>query len=143
MPDSSVSNSAQCQSSIQNYNVLLSSTTLINVWSNTGSRIQCRALFDKTSQNSLIKKNCVERLNLSLYCITHRLVEMNGISAETCLNLTEFKFSPYFSNNFNSLKVFVVKQFITLISGWKGIIFCTIISSRIQSFIVSAPLIFY
>lgn len=83
VPDIYVYNSTQCHSCMQNYNVLLS-TAFINVKSSTGNVVQCRAFIDNASQ-FFFSKNCVEWLNLSFHSKNHRLLEINGIYAETFL----------------------------------------------------------
>lgn len=105
----SVSNSVQCPHNAQICNILLS-TALIKVKSKTGKLIQCRALIDNASQNSLISRECAERLQLPLQSTTHRLVGINGMLAETSLHLTEFSFYPHFSSESYSVEALVVKQ---------------------------------
>lgn len=98
VPETSVSNSVQCHSPIQNYNVLLS-TALNNIKSNTCNVIQCRTLIGNASQQSLISKNYIARLNWPVCSTNPMLVGKKGIFAKTYLNFTEFIFSPYFSHN--------------------------------------------
>lgn len=107
--DNNAPNNAHFHSSLHNYSVLLS-TALINLKSIRGNFIQCRALIDNASQNPLISKSSVERLNFTLGRTNQRLVGINGISAEACLNFTQCNFSPYLENNYNSLKDLVVNQ---------------------------------
>lgn len=104
-PEMLVSNSAQCLSS----NVLLS-TALINVKNRDGKVIQCRALIDNASQNSLITRECATRLDLPSRSTSHSLVGINCIMAETSLCRTEFYFTPHFSDDSHSVKAFVVER---------------------------------
>lgn len=108
----SVSHSVQSANENENFNVLLS-TALIDVRSPTGKIIRCRALIDNASQNSLISKKCATVLQLQLSGTSHRLVGINGISAETCLYSTTLEFSPYFVNQFQPLTALVVNRITT------------------------------
>ena len=105
----SVSHSIQCQSVESNYNTLLS-TAQTKVKSLSGKIIKCKALIDNASQNSLISRKIAEKLNLPLVSTSHKLVGINGVSAETYLNSTKLQFLPHFSNEYKVLNALVVSQ---------------------------------
>lgn len=65
----------------------------INVKSLSDQIIQCLTLIDNASQNLLTFRKLALKLNLSMGETNHRVAEINGISEETCLDITEFQFT--------------------------------------------------
>ncbi|GFX92980.1 integrase catalytic domain-containing protein [Trichonephila clavipes] len=78
---------------------VLLSTALINVKSKHGEQITCRALIDNASQNSMISKQCADRLKLSLKHTNNKLVGVKETFAETSLYSTNFEFYPCVSSD--------------------------------------------
>ena len=74
----SASHNVQYQSIDPNYNILLS-TVQIKVKLFSGKIIKCKTLIDNASQNSLISRHCIEKLNLPLVSTSPRLVGINGV----------------------------------------------------------------
>ena len=58
-------------------------------------------------------------LDLPLVKTNHRLVEINGINAETCLHSTEFQLAPYFADSFQSIKALVVGRVTTPLPNFR------------------------
>ncbi|GFV87781.1 DUF1758 domain-containing protein [Trichonephila clavipes] len=86
------------------------STALINVKSKHGEQITCRALIDNASQNSLISKQCADRLKLPLKHTNHKLVGVNETFAETSLYSTNFEFSSCVSSDKFQVKALLVSK---------------------------------
>lgn len=103
-PEISVSNSAQYQSYLQNYDFLLP-TALVNVNFSTVIVIMCQCCSKFLNLKKLRRKNKFA-------------VGTVDISAETSLNFTKFKFSPYFENNQNTLRSYVVNQVTTTLPNF-------------------------
>ncbi|GFS87042.1 integrase catalytic domain-containing protein [Trichonephila clavipes] len=95
--NSVVTVSNNCTQSAEGH--VLLSTALINVKSKHGEQITCRALIDNASQNSLISKQCADRLKLPLKHTNHKLVDVNETFAETSLYSTNFEFSSCVSSD--------------------------------------------
>ncbi|GFX98126.1 DUF1758 domain-containing protein [Trichonephila clavipes] len=95
--NSVVTVSNNCTQSVEGH--VLLSTALINVKSTHSEQITCRALIDNASQNSLISKQCADRLKLPLKHTNHKLVGVNETFAETSLYLTNFEFSSCVSSD--------------------------------------------
>ncbi|GFV77150.1 uncharacterized protein TNCV_1771621 [Trichonephila clavipes] len=95
--NSVVTVSNNCTQSAEGH--VLLSTALINVKSKHGEQITCRALIDNASQNSLISKQCADRLKLPLKHTNHKLVGVNETFAETSLYSTNFEFSSCVSSD--------------------------------------------
>ncbi|GFX84596.1 hypothetical protein TNCV_724041 [Trichonephila clavipes] len=94
---------------------VLLSTALINVNNNNnkskhGEQITCRALIDNASQNSLISKQCADRLKLPLKHTNHKLVGVNETFAETSLYSTNFEFSSCVSSDKFQVKALLVSK---------------------------------
>ncbi|GFW95012.1 integrase catalytic domain-containing protein [Trichonephila clavipes] len=89
---------------------VLLSTALINVKSKHGEQITCRALIDNASQNSLISKQCADRLKLPLKHTNHKLVGVNETFAETSLYSTNFEFSSCVSSDKFQVKALLVSK---------------------------------
>ncbi|GFW34715.1 DUF1758 domain-containing protein [Trichonephila clavipes] len=95
--NSVVTVSNNCTQSAEGH--VLLSTALIKVKSKHGEQITCRALIDNASQNSLISKQCADRLKLPLKHTNHKLVGVNETFAETSLYSTNFEFSSSVSSD--------------------------------------------
>ncbi|GFU27329.1 DUF1758 domain-containing protein [Trichonephila clavipes] len=89
---------------------VLLSTALINVKSKHGEQITCHALIDNASQNSLISKQCADRLKLPLKHTNHKLVGVNETFAETSLYSTNFEFSSCVSSDKFQVKALLVSK---------------------------------
>ncbi|GFX00822.1 hypothetical protein TNCV_4577891 [Trichonephila clavipes] len=85
-------------------------TALINVKSKHGEQITCHALIDNASQNSLISKQCADRLKLPLKHTNHKLVGVNETFAETSLYSTNFEFSSCVSSDKFQVKALLVSK---------------------------------
>ncbi|GFS89329.1 transposase [Trichonephila clavipes] len=105
--NSVVTVSNNCTQSAEGH--VLLSTALINVKSKHGEQITCRALIDNASQNSLISKQCADRLKLPLKHTNHKLVGVNETFAETSLYSTNFEFSCVSSDKFQVKALLVSK----------------------------------
>ncbi|GFV03719.1 DUF1758 domain-containing protein [Trichonephila clavipes] len=101
-----VSNS--CTQSAEGH--VLLSTALINVKSKHGQQITCRSLIDNASQNSLISRQCADRLKLPLKHTNHKLVGVNETFAETSLYSTNFEFSSCVSSDKCQVKALLVSK---------------------------------
>ncbi|GFU77920.1 DUF1758 domain-containing protein [Trichonephila clavipes] len=101
--------SNNCTQSAEGYELL--STALINVKSKHGQQITCHALIDNASKNSLISKQCADRLKLPLKHTNHKSVGVNETFAETSLYSTNFEFS---SCVFAALLVIPSKSFVSI-----------------------------
>ncbi|GFY09223.1 integrase catalytic domain-containing protein [Trichonephila clavipes] len=100
--NSVVTVSNNCRQSAEGH--VLLSTTLINAKSKHGEQITCRALIDNASQNSLISKQCADRLKLPLKHTNHKLVGANETFAETSLYSTNFELSScVYSDKFQDI----------------------------------------
>ncbi|GFX94505.1 uncharacterized protein TNCV_3087341 [Trichonephila clavipes] len=107
--NSVVTVSNNCTQSAEGHVML--STALINVKSKHGEQITCRALIDNASQNSLISKQCADRLKLPLKKHTnHKLVGVNETFAETSLYSTNFEFSSCVSSDKFQVKALLVSK---------------------------------
>ncbi|GFX11068.1 hypothetical protein TNCV_4502831 [Trichonephila clavipes] len=89
---------------------VLLSTALINIKSKHGQQITCRALMDNASQNSLISKQCADRLKLPLKHTNHKLVGVIKTFAETSLYSTNFEFSSRVSSDKFQVKALLVSK---------------------------------
>ncbi|GFY06137.1 integrase catalytic domain-containing protein [Trichonephila clavipes] len=105
--NSVVTVSNNCTQSAEGHVLLF--TALINVKSKHGEQITCRALIDNASQNSLISKQCADRLKLPLKHTNHKLVGVNETFAETSLYSTNFEFSCVSSDKFQVKALLVSK----------------------------------
>ncbi|GFU73503.1 DUF1758 domain-containing protein [Trichonephila clavipes] len=105
--NSVVTVSNNCTQSAEGH--VLLSTALINVRSKHGEQITCRALIVNASQNSLISKQCADRLKLPLKHTNHKLVDVNETFAKTSLYSTNFEFSCVFSDKFQVKALLVSK----------------------------------
>ncbi|GFY05183.1 hypothetical protein TNCV_2206291 [Trichonephila clavipes] len=85
-------------------------TALINVKSKQGQQITCRALIDNASQNSLISKQCANRLKLPLKHTNHKLVGVNETFADTSLYSTNFEFTSCVSSDKFQVKALLVSK---------------------------------
>ncbi|GFW66731.1 DUF1758 domain-containing protein [Trichonephila clavipes] len=106
--NSVVTVSNNCTQSAEGH--VLLSTALINVKSKHGEQITCRALIDNASQNSLISKQCADRLKLPLKHTNHKLVGVNETFAETSLYSTNFEFSSCVSSDNIQVKALLVSK---------------------------------
>ncbi|GFW26450.1 integrase catalytic domain-containing protein [Trichonephila clavipes] len=106
--NSVVTVSNNCTQSAEGH--VLLSTALINVKSKHGEQITCRALIDNASQNSLISKQCADRLKLPLKHTNHKLVGVNETFAETSLYSTNFEFSSCVSSDKIQVKALLVSK---------------------------------
>ncbi|GFX82167.1 DUF1758 domain-containing protein [Trichonephila clavipes] len=106
--NSVVTVSNNCTQSAEGH--VLLSTALINVKSKHGEQITCRALIDNASQNSLISKQCNDRLKLPLKHTNHKLVGVNETFAETSLYSTNFEFSSCVSSDKFQVKALLVSK---------------------------------
>ncbi|GFV93596.1 DUF1758 domain-containing protein [Trichonephila clavipes] len=106
--NSIVTVSNNCTQSAEGH--VLLSTALINVKSTHGEQITCRALIDNASQNSLISKQCADRLKLPLKHTNHKLVGVNETFAETSLYSTNFEFSSCVSSDKFQVKALLVSK---------------------------------
>ncbi|GFX58865.1 DUF1758 domain-containing protein [Trichonephila clavipes] len=106
--NSVVTVSNNCTQSAEGH--VLLSTALINVKSKHGEQIKCRALIDNASQNSLISKQCADRLKLPLKHTNHKLVGVNETFAETSLYSTNFEFSSCVSSDKFQVKALLVSK---------------------------------
>ncbi|GFS75873.1 DUF1758 domain-containing protein [Trichonephila clavipes] len=106
--NSVVTVSNNCTQSAEGH--VLLSTALINVKSKHGEQITCRALIDNASQNSLISKQCADRLKLPLKHTNHKLVGVNETFAETSLYSTNFEFSSCVSSDKFQVKALLVSK---------------------------------
>ncbi|GFW58402.1 DUF1758 domain-containing protein [Trichonephila clavipes] len=104
--NSVVTVSNNCTQSAEGH--VLLSTALINVKSKHGEQITCRALIDNASQNSLISKQCADRLKFPLKHTNHKLVGVNETFAETSLYSTNFEFSSCVSSDKFQVKALLV-----------------------------------
>ncbi|GFV49325.1 DUF1758 domain-containing protein [Trichonephila clavipes] len=100
--------SNNCTQSAEGHVML--STALINVKFKHGEQITCRALIDNASQNSLISKQCADRLKLPLKHTNHKLVVVNETFAETSLYSTNFEFSSCVSSDKFQVKALLVSK---------------------------------
>ncbi|GFV91655.1 integrase catalytic domain-containing protein [Trichonephila clavipes] len=106
--NSVVTVSNNCTQSAEGH--VLLSTALINVKSKHGEQITCRALIENASQNSLISKQCADRLKLPLKHTNHKLVGVNETFAETSLYSTNFEFSSCVSSDKFQVKALLVSK---------------------------------
>ncbi|GFV49753.1 DUF1758 domain-containing protein [Trichonephila clavipes] len=106
--NSVVTVSNNCTQSAEGH--VLLSTALINVKSKHGEQITCRALIDNASQNSLISKQCADRLKSPLKHTNHKLVDVNETFAETSLYSTNFEFSSCVSSDKFQVKALLVSK---------------------------------
>ncbi|GFT97534.1 retrovirus-related Pol polyprotein from transposon 17.6 [Trichonephila clavipes] len=106
--NSVVNVSNNCTQSAEGH--VLLSTALINVKSKHGEQKTCRALIDNASQNSLISKQCADRLKLPLKHTNHKLVGVNETFAETSLYSTNFEFSSCVSSDKFQVKALLVSK---------------------------------
>ncbi|GFX58021.1 hypothetical protein TNCV_4047791 [Trichonephila clavipes] len=106
--NSVVTVSNNCKQSAEGH--VLLSTALINVKSKHGEQVTCRALIDNASQNSLISKQCADRLKLPLKHTNHKLVGVNETFAETSLYSTNFEFSSCVSSDKFQVKALLVSK---------------------------------
>ncbi|GFW97603.1 uncharacterized protein TNCV_684731 [Trichonephila clavipes] len=106
--NSVVTVSNKCTQSAEGH--VLLSTALINVKSKHGEQITCCALIDNASQNSLISKQCADRLKLPLKHTNHKLVGVNETFAETSLYSTNFEFSSCVSSDKFQVKALLVSK---------------------------------
>ncbi|GFT52333.1 uncharacterized protein LOC113471553 [Trichonephila clavipes] len=106
--NSVVTVSNNCTQSAEGH--VLLSTVLINVKSKHGEQITCYALIDNASQNSLISKQCADRLKLPLKHINHKLVGVNETFAETSLYSTNFEFSSCVSSDKFQVKALLASE---------------------------------
>ncbi|GFU64694.1 DUF1758 domain-containing protein [Trichonephila clavipes] len=106
--NSVVTVSNNCTQSAESH--VLLSTALINVKSKHGQQITCRVLIDNASQNSLISKQCADRLKLPLKHTNHKLVGVNETFAETSLYSTNFEFSSCVSSDKIQVKALLVSK---------------------------------
>ncbi|GFX75460.1 hypothetical protein TNCV_521831 [Trichonephila clavipes] len=83
---------------------------LINIKSKHGQQITCRAMINNASQNSLISKQCADRLKLPLKHTNHKLVGVNETFAETSLYSTNFEFSSCVSSDKFQVKALLVSK---------------------------------
>ncbi|GFX01682.1 gag-pol protein [Trichonephila clavipes] len=83
---------------------------LINVKSKHDQQITCHALMDNASQNSLISKQCADRLTLPLKRTNHKLVGVNKTFAETSLYSENFEFSSCVSSDKIQVKALLVSK---------------------------------
>ncbi|GFX85170.1 DUF1758 domain-containing protein [Trichonephila clavipes] len=105
--NSVVTVSNNCTQSAEGH--VLLSTALIIVKSKHGEQITCCALIDNASQNSLISKQCADRLKFTLKHTNHKLVGVNETFDETSLYSTNFEFSCVFSDKFQVKALLVSK----------------------------------
>ncbi|GFW03090.1 DUF1758 domain-containing protein [Trichonephila clavipes] len=89
---------------------VLLSTALINVKSKHGQQITCHSSIDNASQNSLISKQCADRLKLQLKHTNHKLVGVNETFAETSLYSTNYEFSSCVSSDKFQVKALLVSK---------------------------------
>ncbi|GFV45777.1 hypothetical protein TNCV_2321371 [Trichonephila clavipes] len=113
--NSVVTVSNNCTQSAEGH--VLLSTALINIKSKHGQQITCRALIDNASQNSLISKQCADRLKLPLKHTNHKLVGVNETFAETSLYSTNFEFSSCVSSDKFQVKALLVSKVTSAISN--------------------------
>ncbi|GFX85130.1 uncharacterized protein TNCV_1646771 [Trichonephila clavipes] len=114
--NSVVTVSNNCTQSAEGH--VLLSTPLINVKSKHGEQITCHALIDNAFQNSLISKQCTDRLKLLLKHTNHKLVGVNETYAEitfveyngTSLYSTNFEFSSCVSSDKFQVKALLVSK---------------------------------